>query len=506
MKRKTDLFQLIKAMSKSEKRYFTLDAQKSGRTSARYLELFHAINDMEEYDEQKLKKLFPKNLPTDKNYLYEAILRSMRDYRSANSHAAHIKELMLDAKYLYERGLYEQSEERLSVARALAYELGDMLSLLELNKEHRRLLRDTKPKGYEQQLEKLIAEKTTNLKKLQEELFYLDSFDRLLIEIRRNPHRQLGADQKAALGDQFSYLMQNANYEPATIQGQLRFFQSMAFLYQLLGDTDRVYDYFLKIVSCWDSSPKFKEEEFSRYVADFSNLLHATFSDYNKLSQVPILLEKLEAEKPVHLHDQKVLFQKTTAYRLMYYINTCDFQDVSGIVRRIEKGLKQYDIGHASEMVITFNVAALFFMASDFPACAKWSEKLINYSKLGIREDICDASRILNLLAIIETGDFDSIENHLRNATRYFQKSARGEKNFNIEILNFIKKLHNSSVDKSNRIMESIKSYIADLKNHDAQVPLGLEELVLYWVESKMSRRSITQIVRSNLQKAAIGR
>ena len=113
MKQKDDLYNLIQAMSKSEKRYFTIDAKKSGRTSSKYLELFQAINHMDAYNEQKLQKKFGKTLPFDKSYLYDAILRSMRDYRSSKSRAARIKEMILDTKYLYERGLYQQSEEYL---------------------------------------------------------------------------------------------------------------------------------------------------------------------------------------------------------------------------------------------------------------------------------------------------------------------------------------------------------------------------------------------------------
>ena len=127
MKKRDDLFHLIKAMSKSEKRYFTLDAKKSSSKGSKYLVLFQAVNDMELYDEAKLKKKFGKNLRYDKSYLYEAIMRSMRDYRSANSYAARIKEMILDAQYLYERGLYEQCGERLEEARNLANDLDDQI-------------------------------------------------------------------------------------------------------------------------------------------------------------------------------------------------------------------------------------------------------------------------------------------------------------------------------------------------------------------------------------------
>ena len=44
MRGKDDIFHLIKAMSKSEKRYFTLDAKKSGKEAAKYLSLFQTID------------------------------------------------------------------------------------------------------------------------------------------------------------------------------------------------------------------------------------------------------------------------------------------------------------------------------------------------------------------------------------------------------------------------------------------------------------------------------
>ncbi len=500
MKSKTDLFQLIRAMSKSEKRYFTLDAQKSGRKGARYLELFHAINGMEEYDEARLRKNFPKNLPTDKAYLYEAILRSMRDYRSANSHAARIKELILDAKYLYERGLYDQSEERLNIAKSLAYELGDQLSVLELNKEHRRLLKDTKRKGYEAELTSLIEEKNQNLLHLEEELSYLDLHDRLLLEIRKSPQR-LEATQKATLEQEFSDLMEQTPRAPDTIQGKLRYYQCMALLYQLLDQPDRVYAYYTKIVACWDDSPKYKEEEFYRYILDVSNLLHATFSDQTKFHLMPKLLEKLEQERPTSVHDQKVLFQKSTTYRLVYAINIGDFNQVEKLAANIEKGLKQYDIGRSSEMTITFNLAILLFMAEKFELCRQWAERIISRTKSDVRKDIQNTARILHLIAVLELDDFEETENALRNTGRYFQKVAR-ELTFYKNLLVHIRKLHSDAPSEARKTLLELEKYLQKLRQAQTKIPLGLDELMLLWIESRVKRQSIARIMQERQQSA----
>jgi len=97
-----DLFQLIQSMSKSEKRYFKLDAQKSTSKGGKnkYVQLFDAINSMEVYDKVKLKnKPFVKHLSVEKGELYRKILRSMRSFRSDKSTYAQIKEMILDANY-----------------------------------------------------------------------------------------------------------------------------------------------------------------------------------------------------------------------------------------------------------------------------------------------------------------------------------------------------------------------------------------------------------------------
>ena len=162
MKRKDDLFRLIQSMSKSEKRYFTLDAQKTGKTDAKYLELFKAISNMDKYEEIALKRL-SNHLSVDKAYLYEAILRSMRDYHSKKSRSAQIKEKLIDAKYLFERELYELCQERLDEATVLAKEIGDHLSLLMINREERRIAYRTRKGDVPVQITHLLSTKEDNI-------------------------------------------------------------------------------------------------------------------------------------------------------------------------------------------------------------------------------------------------------------------------------------------------------------------------------------------------------
>ena len=198
MLRRDDLYHLIHSMSKSEKRYFVLDAKKSGRSGNRYLNLYDAINRMAEFDDQLLKKKFPKNLSSGKAYLYEAILRSMRDYRSPVSKAAQVKERLMDARYLYERGLYQQSTQRIAEAKAMATELEDQFTLLEINKEEHISLFDSRASVKLEHIEKLNEEREKTQRSIGEELKNLDLYYRLLLELFRdfNPKDESGMEAR----------------------------------------------------------------------------------------------------------------------------------------------------------------------------------------------------------------------------------------------------------------------------------------------------------------------
>ena len=130
MKAKSDLFQLIRSLTKSEKRYFKLYAKIRGLNgNQNYLMLFDQIDKLaqqsEEYNESKIKslfrdKVFIKHLPSEKNYLYTQILKSLVKYHTTTSPEIELDELIHSATLLYKKGLYQQSSEKLNKAMKFA--------------------------------------------------------------------------------------------------------------------------------------------------------------------------------------------------------------------------------------------------------------------------------------------------------------------------------------------------------------------------------------------------
>ena len=85
------LFNLIKSLSKGEKQYFKkFSSIHTGKENHYYMRLYDEIEKQTEngvYDEEKIKKTFAgekfvKQLHVTKNYLFNAILRSLKVQRS----------------------------------------------------------------------------------------------------------------------------------------------------------------------------------------------------------------------------------------------------------------------------------------------------------------------------------------------------------------------------------------------------------------------------------------
>src|SRR5579871_2808423 len=115
------LFQLIKSLEKSEKRNFKLYiTRNSSSEDLKSIQLFDALDKMEEYDEAQLKNLRKQQLSNAKAHLYREILASLRLIRQEENIDIQLHEQLDYARILYNKGLYHQSLKTLDRIKEMA--------------------------------------------------------------------------------------------------------------------------------------------------------------------------------------------------------------------------------------------------------------------------------------------------------------------------------------------------------------------------------------------------
>ncbi|MEM1324471.1 MAG: hypothetical protein AAGI23_00875 [Bacteroidota bacterium] len=494
-KKKKDLHRLIHAMSKSEKRYFTLDAQKSGKKNAAYLQLFKAIGKMDTYDEAVLKKDF-KHLAVDKSYLYDAILRSMRDYHSKKSRAAQIKEKLIDAKYLYERELYDLCELALQEAKEMATDLGDHLSLLEINKQLRKVVKTTKKGIAEGKLTDLQEETRSISSGLLEEFRTLDVYDNILAKTFIG--EGLKEEEKVRFEDQLEYFDKRKEKGFDSIAAEHRYYQALGIYHSLLQNNEAYFKASEQVMNWWDRHPIYKDEEFYNYIIDVSNFLAACFRR-ERFDLFNELLQRLEDENPSSIHHQKVLFQRLAQFKLVYSINLGIVDNAIRVAQSIEEGLSKFTINPSTEKVLLMNMAILLFIAEEQSECLKWSNLLIR-NKSQVRLDINRGIYFIKLIAAYEIDDFDLVENTYRSANRFLSKTQPQHINYYIQFLTQFKKVVDSPLSELKEQLKQLKSYIELMRSEiSGRVPLGgVDEMTMCWIDSRLERKSIAEIVKGN--------
>ena len=125
--KRDSLFDLIKSLTKTEKRHFRLFVNRSGNTEeVKFIKLFDAMESMKIYDDvailQKVKSIKKVQFSNQKANLYKQILASLRHYHIGQNPDIQLRENLDHAKVLYNKGFYKQALKMLDKTKTLAKE------------------------------------------------------------------------------------------------------------------------------------------------------------------------------------------------------------------------------------------------------------------------------------------------------------------------------------------------------------------------------------------------
>jgi hypothetical protein len=123
------LFELIKSLTKEEKRFFKL--RTSYDKDSNYLKLFEAIDKQTRYDEQAIRKKFAgeswlANFSATKRYLYDTLLETLQFFNNTRNNEHKLLAGIQQFKVLYDKALYDQAQTLLDKLKKQTYEFSDV--------------------------------------------------------------------------------------------------------------------------------------------------------------------------------------------------------------------------------------------------------------------------------------------------------------------------------------------------------------------------------------------
>lgn len=498
------MFQLIKSLEKSEKRNFKLYIKRnSSSENLKSIQLFDAIDKMEDYDEAQLlnknKNLLKQQLSNAKAHLYREILSSLRLIRQEENIDIQLHEQLDFARILYNKGLYLQSLRTLDRIKEAAKAKNQLTFLMQILFFEKTIESLHITRSMQDRADQLAGE----LNEVNDRLAVISQLSNLSLElyswyIRNGVARN--ENDEAAVQEFFERNMPPNLSQCQGFYEKLYQYQSFSWYAYIRQDFLLYYRYTQKWVDLFEKEPYMLAVETSHYIKGMHNLLGAHFDLLNeqKFSETLRHFEAFSESDIVrnNVNNRIQTFVYLYISKINQHFIDGTFTDGLELVPYIEDKLKEYWIYLDRHRILVFyyKIACLYFGSGDYGATIDYLNKIINW-KVDLRTDLQCYSRLLHLIAHYELGNFQLLEYLIKSVYRFMAKMG----NLSLveeEIFRFLRKSFNLSPERVRpefeRLLERLQGY--EKNRFETRAFMYLD--IISWLESKIRNVPVQDVIR----------
>lgn len=502
--RTTDsLFQLIKSLEKAEKRNFKLYIKRnSGGEDLKIVQLFDALDKMQDYDESQLlknKSLRKQQLSNIKSHLYREILASLRIIKYTDNIDLQLHEQMAHARILYNKGLYLQALKMLDKMKETARTHNQFTYLMQALFFEKKIEALHITRSMQDRADVLTQE----AEQANQRLVRISRLSNLSLKLYswyiNNGHARNAQEEEAIRQFFNDHLPRNAN----NVQGfyeKLYLYQSYCWYTFIRQDWLTYYRYTNKWVELFRSEPQMIQVETAHYIKGLHNLLNAHFGLRNYPRFNETLKEFQEFSKSDLVEQTENNRIQTFVYLNIALINKHfmegTFTEGLPLAAFIDEKLKEYSLYLDRHRVLVFHykIASLYFGSGDFEKAIDHLNKIINW-KMDLRTDLQCYSRLLHLIAHYELGNYQLIEYLARSVFRFMAKMEH----LSIveeEILEFLRKSFRISTSELKDAFRNLLARLKEQENNPLETRAFSYLDIISWLESKISGVAVQDVIR----------
>lgn len=426
------LFLLIQKMTPSEKRYFKrfgLVQQKN--TSAaedvrkQYVLVFDAINEQSEYNEAILIEQFQahsfvKNFSEIKKYLFQQILKALRNYHAQHSIDSQLYNYLNDINILYQKELYRECERIIAKAKKIAQRYEKFTVLLLLNEWKRNVLRISHHiKGMQHYLEQESKKDDYYIKAMQNETAYFKEGVSISFQMR-----QKGPN---------ATLHKNTNLPsegPITFRAKRYFFLKQSAEGYIEYNSDKVFKASCDDIALLESNPHFIEYSPKQYLIALANILDccANKIDYNQDFDA-YFQKTIDTLNHKKFDDEFRATERLWAYlsRVKAYgwrqNNDCELGKAREALVQLYQKVKRRNYNtRGLDVYVQDSLLRSAIILSKFSEALEAYNDFLELNLGNYREDLQMETRLLGLIPHYEFGNWQLLDSLIRSAHRLIER------------------------------------------------------------------------------------
>ncbi|MCB9234218.1 MAG: hypothetical protein H6581_21355 [Bacteroidia bacterium] len=482
MSQTDDLFELVRGLSSTEKRYITQYCS-AFRDDAIYLKLFEDLCQESDYDESLFRekhgdKPYIQRFSAVKNQLKNRILEALKELsRKERGIEYQVMEMIGKADILVTREFRDEALQLLEKADKLAttYELFEYR--VTILKKQRDLIINSRA-GHSGIIEEKYATLSSVIGQLGIRQQYLELKDKFYLLARKSA---VHVDPKmiGQLEEWIHHPLLQAETEPQDFDAKNYFFAAHVLFHQLTGDLMNSWAWQRKAVDHWMKHPEIRKDR----PGLFCNLLNNYLQVTNELDLDDDFLKYLDILRAI-----KASKHESLNLQLNILINELHFQirtgNWMGALRSRDEfdGIDDAHLPQSRHFAFNFLLSCLGFILDDFDEAKRRMESIKRLRAFESRKDLHFFAYMMGIFISHETdGEFDK---ELRAVKRQIGKKNEIWKWQSILMELFSKLLSASPHDQKNLYAEALAHLREVQQNSFEQSSAGFW-LALKWLESK---------------------
>lgn len=498
------LLALIKSLTRSEKRQFRLYVNRLGiNADAKFLLLFDIMDKMPEYDEARIleKKITTKQqLSNLKAHLYKQILISLRTNPSNQNIRIMLREQLDFATILYNRGLYKQSLKLLDKTKQTALNFEEKVIAYEIVEFEKVIESQYITRSIGTRADDLIAD-TENLSELNTLNSRLSNLSlKLYSNMLANGYAKSDAE-KEAIDAYFYDHLPRKGLEIMGFRELLWYYKAHVWKNQLQQNTLFSYKYALKWVQLFYANPEMISSHPVWFIKGNSYLLNALFllrrGNHFKhwLHQFETTLQ--QENFPKNDNTEAVAFTVLYNAKLNVLFLEGNYSQARKLIKEILAHKEFHDdkIDEHHIFILNFKIASTYFGEENYLKCISELEKIIHKKNSGIRDELYFHSHILAIMAMMDSGADETLEEMIEETLR-FEKKMKQNNQYSATTAALVQDLWNAFPGEHRGIAQKyLKIYHEMLANpYNARSFVYLD--LVSWLEAKVQNRKMTEVIR----------
>lgn len=417
------LYNLIKSLSKSEKRYFSLNA--SSDRSLKYIHLFGVFETLKEYEPNKIQAEIKnlnfdfKYISDDVNYLYFKILDSLNNYNKTRSSNNKIKENLGYIVSLIDKGLIEDAQKIIKKTKKL------ILTYERLNLIFETIALENKVNNSLYNVKKIAIEKQKNESLI--DLFYKD-------KEAENDYWQCVLLSKKWPINKSKYEQYLLKYRLNLIEDfvgnlpKISALQIHQLYYFLERDKEKELFFLEKQLNLIDIDfPLFKKEYFSRYIKIYSRKLYLDLALYpHKIKETVetfyILPVKYNSFSLMDLYFVKIF---SFNFILEYYIRNNQFSVAVEFIEQQNFDIDLYKKYTNESFLISafYKIGYCYYRNNNYKLAVDYCNTIDSFYKEETRIEVYLFNKLLMLFIHFDLKNYRLVENLIKSYSRVFAKN-----------------------------------------------------------------------------------